>query len=69
LDWEWRTNQDMFSGEVAGTSCWVGVEDGQRTEVVADEEGEWIEGDSDRKLVEAEGMKEDGEWRAHHLWI
>ena len=68
LDWEWRTNNDSFFGEVAGRSRWVSAEEGRKTEVVSEGEGEWIEGDSDGKLIEAEGRKEDGEWRAHHLW-
>lgn len=68
LDWEWRTNQDSFFGEIAGRSRWVSVEEGRETEVVGGGEGEWIEGDSEGKLIEAEGRKEDGEWRAHHLW-
>lgn len=68
LDWEWRTNHDSFFGDVSGRSRWVSVEQSRQTEVLGDGEGEWIEGDSDGKLIEAEGKKEDGEWRAHHLW-
>lgn len=68
LDWEWRTNKDSFFGEVSGRSRWVSVEEGRQTEVVSEGEGEWVEGDSDGKLIEAEGKKADGEWRAHHLW-
>ncbi|KAF2824194.1 hypothetical protein CC86DRAFT_371582 [Ophiobolus disseminans] len=68
LDWEWRNNYDSFFGEIAGRSRWVSVEEGRKTEAVGEGEGEWIEGDSDEKLIEAEGEKVDGEWRAHHLW-
>jgi hypothetical protein len=68
LDWEWRTNNDSFFGEIAGRSRWVSVEEGGQTDVTRAGEGEWIDGDSDGKLIEAEGKKEDGEWSAHHLW-
>jgi len=67
LDYEWRTNKDGFFGEVAGRSQWVSVEEGRQTGVVGEGEGEWIEGDSDGKLIHAEGKKE-GEWEASHLW-
>jgi hypothetical protein len=68
LDWEWRTNQDSFFGEIAGRSRWVSVQEGRKSGVVEEGEGEWIEGDSEGKLIEAEGNKEDGEWEARHLW-
>jgi hypothetical protein len=68
LDWEWRTNNDSFFGEVAGRSRWISVEEAKQTEVPSTEGGEWIEGDSNGKLIEAEGKKENGEWEAHHLW-
>jgi hypothetical protein len=68
LDWKWRTNNDSFFGEMAGRSRWVNIEEGRQTEVVLAGEGEWNQGDSDGKLIEAEGKKENGEWSAHHLW-
>lgn len=68
LDWEWRTNEDSFFGNVAGRSRWVSVEEGKTTGVVAEGDGEWIDGDSQGKLVHAEGKKESGEWEAAHLW-
>jgi hypothetical protein len=67
LDYEWRTNQDGFFGEVSGRSRWVSVEEGRKTGVVGEGEGEWIEGDSEGKLIHAEGKKQ-GEWEASHLW-
>ncbi|KAL1800659.1 hypothetical protein ACET3X_001001 [Alternaria dauci] len=67
LDYEWRTNQDGFFGEVSGRSRWVSVEEGGKMGVVGEGEGEWIEGDSEGKLIHAEGKKE-GEWEASHLW-
>jgi len=67
LDYEWRTNQDGFFGEVSGRSRWVSVEEGRKTGVVGEGEGEWIEGDSEGKLIHAEGKKQ-GEWVASHLW-
>lgn len=68
LDWECRTNADSFFGEVSGRSRWISVEDASKTEVLDGGVEEWIEGDSDGKLIEAEGKKADGGWRAHHLW-
>jgi hypothetical protein len=67
LDYEWRTNEDSFFGEISGRSRWVSVEEGRKTGVVGEGEGEWIEGDSEGKLIHAEGKKE-GEWEASHLW-
>ncbi|KAL6711769.1 hypothetical protein ACN47E_002812 [Coniothyrium glycines] len=67
LDWEWRTNHDSFFGDISGRSRWVSVEEGRKSGVVAGGEGEWIEGDSEGKLIHAEGKKE-GEWEAAHLW-
>jgi hypothetical protein len=68
LDWEWRSNEDSFFGTVEGRSRWVNVEDGRNSGIVGQGEGEWIEGDSDGKLIQAEGKKPDGEWEAAHLW-
>jgi hypothetical protein len=67
LDYEWRKNQDSFFGEISGRSRWVGVEEGRKTSVVNEGEGEWLEGASEGKLIHAEGRKE-GEWEASHLW-
>jgi hypothetical protein len=67
LDYKWRTNKDSFFGDIAGRSRWVSVEEGRQTGVVGEGEGEWIEGDSEGKLIHAEGRKE-GEWEASHLW-
>lgn len=44
------------------------VDEGSKAEVVGDGGGEWIEGDSEGMLVEAEGKSGDGKWHAHHLW-
>ena len=57
LDYEWRTNQDSFFGEISGRSCWVSGEEGRNTDVVGEGEGEWLEGDSEVKLIHAEGKK------------
>jgi hypothetical protein len=67
LDYEWRTNEDSFFGEVSGRSRWVSVAEARETGVVSEGEGEWIEGDSEGMLIHAEGRKE-GEWEASHLW-
>jgi hypothetical protein len=69
LDYEWRTNEDSFFGEVSGRSRWVSVGEARETGVVNEDEGEgeWIEGDSEGMLIHAEGRKE-GEWEASHLW-
>lgn len=68
LDWEWRNNEDSFFGAVEGRSRWVSVEEGLKTGITGQGEGEWIEGGSDGKLIQAEGKKPDGEWEAAHLW-
>lgn len=68
LDWEWRTNKDGFFGEVSGRSRWVTIEDGIKTGVMAEGEEPWIDGDSQGKLVHAEGKQENGDWQASHLW-
>ncbi|KAF2999892.1 hypothetical protein E8E13_008396 [Curvularia kusanoi] len=68
LDWEWRSNEDSFFGIVEGRSRWVTVAEGRESSIVAHGEGEWIEGDSEGKLIQAEGRKPDGEWEAAHLW-
>lgn len=70
LDWEWRSNEDSFFGTVEGRSRWVSVEEGRKSGIVeqGEEEREWIEGDSEGKLIQAEGKKPDGEWEAAHLW-
>ena len=68
LDWEWRSNEDSFFGTVEGRSRWVSVMDGRQSGVVDQGEGDWIEGDSEGKLIQAEGKKPDGEWEAAHLW-
>jgi hypothetical protein len=67
LDWEWRTTNDNFFGEISGRSRWVTVEEGRKTDVVEHGKAEWIDGDSESKLIYAEGSKE-GEWEASHLW-
>lgn len=67
LDWEWRNNNDSFFGDIAGRSRWISVEDAEQTGVVNAEDRKWIEGDSDGKLIEAQGKKGDGAWEAHHL--
>ena len=35
---------------------------------IVDGDGEWIGGDSEEKLVHAEGRAKDGKWEAKHLW-
>jgi hypothetical protein len=67
LDWEWRTNEDSFFGEISGRSRWISVEEGRKTGVVEHGAGEWVDGDSQGRLIHAEGQKE-GEWEASHLW-
>ncbi|KAJ4987912.1 hypothetical protein SVAN01_06642 [Stagonosporopsis vannaccii] len=67
LDWEWRSNEDSFFGTVEGRSRWVSVDEGRKAGIV-EGEGEWIEGDSEGMLVQAEGRKPGGEWEAAHLW-
>lgn len=68
LDWEWRSNEDGFFGTVEGRSRWVSVDEGKKSGIVGHGEGEWIEGDSEGMLVQAEGRKPEGEWQAAHLW-
>lgn len=68
LDWEWRSNEDSFFGTIEGRSRWVSVDQGRESNIVGEGEGEWIEGDSSGKLIQAEGRKPDGEWEAAHLW-
>jgi hypothetical protein len=68
LDWEWRSNEDSFFGTVDGRSRWVNVEEGRKSGIVEQGEGDWIEGDSEEKLIQAEGKKPNGEWEAAHLW-
>ena len=67
LDYEWRINEDSFFGKIAGRSRWVSVEEGRKTGVVREGEGEWLESEDGAKLIHAEGKKE-GEWEASHLW-
>jgi hypothetical protein len=67
LDYEWRTDQDSFFGEISGRSGWVSVEEGRKTGVVGEGDGEWIAEDSEGKLIHAEGRKES-EWESSHLW-
>ena len=64
LDWEWRKNHDAFFGDVEGRSRWISQDTARQNGV----EGEWKDNDSDGKLVQAEGNKADGAWRAMHLW-
>lgn len=45
----------------------MSVEEGRETGIV-EGKGEWIDGDSEGLLVQAEGRKPDGEWEAAHLW-
>ena len=68
LDWDWRSNEDSFFGTVEGRSRLISVAEGRKSGIVGQGEGEWIEGDSEGKLVQAEGKKPDGEWEAAHLW-
>lgn len=64
LDWQWRSNHDAFFGQIEGRSRWISVEDAQKEAW----QGEWIEGDSDSKLINAVGKKPDGAWEATHIW-
>lgn len=68
LDWQWRSNEDGFFGSIKGRSRWVSIDEGRESKIVAPEDGKWIEGDSEGKLIQAEGMKADGKWQAAHLW-
>ena len=65
LDWEWRTNEDPLFGEVQGRSRWIDASEAQALNIG---DGAWIEGDSDGKLIHAEGKASDGKWEAQHLW-
>lgn len=64
LDWQWRSNHDALFGDVEGRSRWISVGDARRE----GGQGEWIRGDSEEKLINAEGKKPDGAWEATHLW-
>lgn len=64
LDYQWRTSQDPFFGEVEGRSRWITQADAKANGA----EGEWLEGDSDGKLIQAVGKKPDDAWIATHLW-
>ncbi|KAJ4347151.1 uncharacterized protein N0V89_011089 [Didymosphaeria variabile] len=65
LDWEWRSNNDPLFGEVQGRSRWLGGEQAKRLEIG---DGEWIEGDSEGKIMHAQGKAANGKWEADHLW-
>ncbi|ETN39123.1 uncharacterized protein HMPREF1541_05346 [Cyphellophora europaea CBS 101466] len=71
LDWNWREGQDGFFGRVEGRSRWIGVGEVGGTGVLAGgeglKEGPWLRGDSEGRVIQAEGRKE-GEWEARHLW-
>lgn len=64
LDYEWRTSHDPFFGDVEGRSRWITQEEAKQNGA----EGEWLEGDSDGKLIQAVGKKPDDAWVATHLW-
>lgn len=64
LDYEWRTSKDPFFGDVQGRSRWITQAEARE----AGAEGEWIQGDSDGKLIQAVGKKPDDAWVATHLW-
>ncbi|CAN9109747.1 unnamed protein product [Alternaria alternata] len=63
--------QSITSGKIPGTTEDYTLDYEWRTNqdgfFVGEGEGEWIEGDSEGKLIHAEGKKE-GEWEASHLW-
>ncbi|KAL1595201.1 hypothetical protein SLS60_009889 [Paraconiothyrium brasiliense] len=65
LDWAWRSNDDPLFGEVQGRSRWLGVEEAQCLEIG---DVEWLEGDSERKIIHAQGKAANGKWEADHLW-
>ena len=65
LDWKWRSNEDPIFGGVQGRSRWVYVSEVKSLGIG---EGDWIEGDSEGKLIHAEGKAASGKWEAKHLW-
>lgn len=65
LDWEWRSNEDPLFGQVQGRSRWLDASEATNLDVG---EGAWIEGDSEGRLIYAEGKAENGKWEAKHLW-
>ncbi len=68
LDWQWRNNEDGFFGSIEGRSRWVNVGEGCASAIVAPGDEQWIEGDSEGKLIQALGRKVDDNWEAAHLW-
>lgn len=63
LDFEWRTSHDPFFGDVQGRSRWITQDEARQNGA----NGEWLEGDSDGKLIQAVGKKSDDAWIATHL--
>lgn len=63
LDFEWRTSKDPFFGDVQGRSRWITQEEARENGAT----GEWLEGDSAGKLIQAVGKKPDDAWVATHL--
>ena len=64
LDWEWRSTHDAFFGDIEGRSRWTTQSEAKAAGV----EGDWLEEDSNGKLIQATGKKLDGAWTATHLW-
>lgn len=65
LDWEWRSNDDPLFGKVEGRSRWLDVDEAKSLGIG---DGEWIEGDSEGKIMHAQGRAANGKWEASHLW-
>lgn len=64
LDWQWRSSHDAFFGDIEGRSRWI-TQDEARSNGA---KGEWIDDDSDGKLIQAVGKKPNDAWIATHLW-
>lgn len=64
LDWEWRESKDPVFGDLVGRSRWISVTDAQKE----GGSGDWIDGDSDSMLIQAEAKKPDDAWGGIHFW-
>lgn len=51
LDWQWRSNHDALFGDIEGRSRRISVRDARRE----GGQGDWVQGDSEWKLVNAVG--------------
>ena len=65
LDFEWRTNQDAFFGEVRGRSKWISFDEVKAD--FGDLSANW-EREDDSQLILTEGGKPDASWTALRIW-